>query len=169
MITKTLLYSPTLSCVLSGPAPVHGSHQLHLARDFVLSCPPCFMCFCCGGSGGLFGCLPQAPAPVVGQPVAHFSQISGVSISHSRLHGKFLERKLWLLPVSVLIWGTGPSTLSNQEGENKRHWAVGCMLPSRSCLCGTWIKPMAHFVQGRLEKGRAQPVWCYLPSQRPCP
>lgn len=58
---------------------------------------------CASTVGGLEVCsgtCPQAPALVVGQSVAHFLQISGVSTLHSLLHGKFLKRKLFCLLLS---------------------------------------------------------------------
>lgn len=170
-MAKTLPSSRTLSCVqvllLSTVSTNCTWPEALSSPDPLASCAPAV--------DGLEVCLgacphcPQAPALVVAQPVAHFLQTSGMSTSHSATWQVPGEKTGFCL---LLSWsGDRPSTLSSQEAERKRHWGAGHRPPSQSCSHRTWTEPTAHFVQGRLRlsRGRAQPVWRYLPSHRPCP
>lgn len=92
MVTKTIFYIPTLGSV-PGPVPLHGSHQLHLARVCPLLAPLLHGLLLLLSSEGLLGCL-SPPAPKlqpwweVVQPVAYFLQVSGAGFTFSiTLHG----------------------------------------------------------------------------------
>lgn len=74
MITKTNLYIPTLGSV-PGPAPLHGSHQLRLARESVLLWRSVWV--------PVPTCPQLQPWWEVVQPVACFLQVSGVGFTFS--------------------------------------------------------------------------------------